>query len=122
MRKGEVCMFGFRGFPGIQGGIETHAEQLAPRLVRLSYRVTACVRSPYVEHRRERTWKGVKVLRLWTVRNTYLEPLLHSVICALIVGFRRPEIVHVHGIGLALVTPLLRLLGLRVVVTHHGED
>jgi glycosyltransferase involved in cell wall biosynthesis len=31
-------------------------------------------------------------------------------------------VVHVHGIGPALVTPLLRLMGLRVVVTHHGED
>jgi glycosyltransferase involved in cell wall biosynthesis len=122
MRKGEVCMFGFRGFPGVQGGIETHAEHLAPRLVRLGYRVTACVRSPYVESRCDRTWNGVKLLRLWTVRNTYLETLLHSVICALVAGLRRPEIVHIHGIGPALVTPLLRLLGLRVVVTHHGED
>jgi glycosyltransferase involved in cell wall biosynthesis len=122
MRKGEVCMFGFRGFPGVQGGIETHAEHLAPRLVRLGYRVTACVRSPYVESRCDRTWNGVKLLRLWTVRNTYLETLLHSVICALVAGLRRPEIVHIHGIGPALVTPLLRLLGLRIVVTHHGED
>jgi glycosyltransferase involved in cell wall biosynthesis len=122
MRKGEIYTFGFRGFPGVQGGIETHAEHLAPLLVQLGYCVTACVRSPYVERRCNRTWNGVKLLRLWTVRNTYLETLLHSVICALVAGVRRPEIVHVHGIGPALVTPLLRLLCLRVVVTHHGED
>jgi glycosyltransferase involved in cell wall biosynthesis len=122
MRKGEVYTFGFRGFPGVQGGIETHAEHLAPELVQLGYRVTACVRSPYVDAKLDRTWKGVRLLRLWTVRNTYLETLLHSVICAVVAGFRRPEIVHVHGIGPALVTPLLRLFGLHVVVTHHGED
>jgi glycosyltransferase involved in cell wall biosynthesis len=34
----------------------------------------------------------------------------------------RPDILHIHAIGPALVTPLARLLGLRVVVTHHGAD
>lgn len=122
MRKGEIYTFGFRGFPNIQGGIETHAENLTPQLVQLGYRVVACVRSPYITTRLDRTWKGVTLLRLWTVRNTYVETLLHSLVCAVVAGFRRPEIVHVHGIGSALVVPLLRLLGLRVVVTHHGED
>jgi glycosyltransferase involved in cell wall biosynthesis len=118
----EIYTFGFRGFPDVQGGIETHAEHLAPRLVELGYRVTACTRSPYAPAGGERSWKGVKLLRLWTVRSTYFETLLHSLVCAVVAGFRRPDIVHVHGIGPALVTPLLRLLGLRVVVTHHGED
>ena len=56
------------------------------------------------------------------VRNTYVEALLHSLVCALVAGFRRPQVVHIQGIGPALVTPVLRLLGLRVIVTHHGED
>jgi glycosyltransferase involved in cell wall biosynthesis len=34
----------------------------------------------------------------------------------------RPDIVHIHAIGPSLVTPLARLAGLRVVVTHHGPD
>jgi len=57
-----------------------------------------------------------------TVRNAYFEALLHSLICALVAGFRRPQVVHIHGIGPAPVVPLLRILGLRVIVTHHGED
>lgn len=122
MKKGEIYIFGFRGFPDIQGGIETHVENLAPKLVRLGHRVTACVRSPYVDAQRAGEWKGVRFLRLWTVRNTYLEALLHSLICALVAGFRRPKIVHIQGIGPALVTPVLRMFGLRVIVTHHGED
>lgn len=121
MKKGEIYIFGFRGFPNVQGGIETHVENLAPQLVQMGHRVTACVRSPYVD-KQCKEWKGVQLLRLWTVRNAYLETLLHSLICALVAGIRRPEVVHIHGIGPALVAPLLRLLGLRVVVTHHGED
>ena len=122
MSKGEIFTFGFRGFPGVQGGIETHVENLTPQLVSIGHCVTACARSPYVASQGSRRWKGVQLLRLWTVRNAYFEALLHSVICAVVAGVRRPQVVHVHGIGPALVTPLLRMFGLRVVVTHHGED
>ena len=122
MDKSEIYLFGFRGFPGVQGGVETHVENLAPQLVRLGHRVTACVRSSYVDNDKAKEWKGVRLLRLWTVRNAYFEALLHSLICALVAGVRRPQVVHIQGIGPALVTPLLRILGLRVVVTHHGED
>ena len=121
MGKSEIYIFGFRGFPGVQGGIETHVENLGPQLVQIGHRVTACVRSPYVD-KQCKAWKGVRLLRLWTVRNAYFETLLHSLICALMAGFRRPQVVHIHGIGPALVVPLLRMLGLRVIVTHHGED
>jgi glycosyltransferase involved in cell wall biosynthesis len=34
----------------------------------------------------------------------------------------RPDVLHLQAIGPALWTPLARLLGLRVVVTHHGPD
>jgi glycosyltransferase involved in cell wall biosynthesis len=122
MAKGEIYIFGFRGFPGVQGGVETHVENLAPQLASMGLGVTACVRSPYVDKKSSVEWKGVRLLRLWTVRSTYFEALLHSLICALVAGVRRPQVVHVQGIGPALATPLLRLLGLRVIVTHHGED
>ncbi|MBH5372024.1 glycosyltransferase family 4 protein [Bradyrhizobium glycinis] len=122
MSRREIYMFGFRGFPQVQGGIETHAENLAPRVVELGRRVTVCMRSPYVAPDIPKIWRGVRVLRLWTVSNKYLETLLHSVVCAIVAMVRRPALVHIHGIGPAIVTPLLRAVGLRVVVTHHGED
>jgi glycosyltransferase involved in cell wall biosynthesis len=122
MSKREIYMFGFRGFPNVQGGIETHAENLAPRLVERGQRVTVCMRSPYVDSRADKIWRGVRTLRLWTLKSTYCETILHSLICAITAGFRRPRIVHIHGIGPAIVTPLVRAFGLRVVVTHHGED
>jgi glycosyltransferase involved in cell wall biosynthesis len=115
-------MFGFRGFPNVQGGIEAHAENLASQLAHLGHRVTACMRSPYVATRSEAYWRGVRRLRLGTVRNKYFETLLHAFLCTLVAGVRRPEVVHVHGIGSAHVIPLLRAFGLKVVLTHHGED
>ena len=82
MEKSEIHIFGFRGFPGVQGGVETHVENLAPQLVQIGHRVAACVRSPYVD-KQCKEWKGVRLLRLWTVRNAYFEALLHSLIVRL---------------------------------------
>ena len=35
---------------------------------------------------------------------------------------RRPDVVHIHAVGPWLLVPLAKLFGLRVVVTHHGQD
>ncbi len=32
------------------------------------------------------------------------------------------DIVHIHAIGPALLVPIARLLGIKVVFTHHGPD
>ncbi len=32
MSKREIYIFGFRGFPNVQGGVETHVENLAPHV------------------------------------------------------------------------------------------
>jgi glycosyltransferase involved in cell wall biosynthesis len=40
----------------------------------------------------------------------------------ILAAISRPDLVHIHGIGPAIVAPLARLAGLRVVVTHHGAD
>lgn len=51
-----------------------------------------------------------------------LEAIGHSLAAVFYAAFHRPDIVHIHAVGPALVTPLARLLGLKVVVTHHGYD
>jgi hypothetical protein len=35
-------------------------------------------------------------LRTWTVRRTAAETVLHSFVCALVAGLRRPQVVHVQ--------------------------
>ena len=47
---------------------------------------------------------------------------MHSVLGVLYAGYARPDILHIHAIGPAIVTPLARLLGLKVIVTNHGPD
>lgn len=114
-------VLGLRGFPDIQGGVETHAEHLYPLLVQSGCQVDVITRSPYVSHDRQ-SWKGIIFHRLWAPQIKGLEAFIHSFIGVIYAGIRRPDILHIHAIGPAIVAPLGRALGLRVVVTHHGPD
>ncbi len=120
-RPPSVFVLGLRGFPGVQGGVETHAENLYPLIADLGWQVTCATRSPY--HPDDVTeWSGVSFLRTWSPRSQYFEAIVHSIVAVLRAALVRPDIVHIHAIGPAIVTPLARLLGLKVVVTHHGPD
>ena len=117
--KTTALVLGLRGFPNVPGGVETHAENLYPLIVRSGIEVICATRSPYHDRR---SWSGVEFLRVWAPRSKHLEAMLHSVLTVMRAAFIRPDVVHVHAVGPSLVVPLARLLGLRVVVTHHGPD
>jgi glycosyltransferase involved in cell wall biosynthesis len=118
-----VTYLGLRGFPGVQGGVETHAEHLCPLLVEMGCDVEVIVRSPYQNDAFRQSWKGVRFKPLWSPKSKSLETIVHTFLGVLYAGFvRRPDVLHIQAIGPALMTPLARLLGLRVVVTHHGPD
>jgi glycosyltransferase involved in cell wall biosynthesis len=115
-------MLGLRGFPSVQGGVEKHAEELCPLLARMGCEVEVIVRSSYVPQERGNNWRGVHYIRIWAPKSPALETVVHSFLGVLVAGWRRPDILHVQAIGPALIVPLARLFGLRVVVTHHGAD
>ena len=118
----KIMMLGLRGFPGVQGGVETHAENLCPLLVKLGCDVTVLVRAPYQPAEIGPVWKGVKFVPLWAPKSKGLEAILHSLIGVLYAAVKRPDILHIQAIGPAIMTLPARLLGLNVVVTHHGPD
>jgi len=115
-------ILGLRGFPGVQGGIETHVEHLAPALVMLGCSVAVIVRSRYMRDAPLPQWRGVRYLRVWSPRSRRLETIVHSFLGVLVAAVKRPDILHIHGVGPALTVPIARLAGLRVVLTHHGAD
>ena len=117
----KVVVLGSRGFPNVQGGIEKHCEQLCTQLARLGCRVWALSRRPYVD-RRIRKHKGVRLVPLPAIRQTALEALSHTFIGILAAAWLRPNILHIHAIGPALLTPLAKAFGLKVVVTTHGPE
>jgi len=117
----QVYVLGLRGFPDVQGGVETHAENLYPIIQGDEVSVTCATRSPFHDQSRKE-WQGVKFVRIWAPRSAYLEAFVHSVLAVLRAAVLRPDIVHIHAVGPSLVAPLARLMGLKVVVTHHGPD
>jgi len=114
-----VLVLGLRGFPNVPGGVETHAENLYPIIASMGIRVICTTRSPYHD---QESWSGVEFLRIWAPRSKFLEAILHSILAVVRAAFIRPDVVHIHAVGPSLVVPLARLLGLKVVVTHHGPD
>jgi glycosyltransferase involved in cell wall biosynthesis len=116
-----VMVLGVRGLLNVEGGIETHAERLYGELARRGWDVEVLVRSPF-EPAPRRAHGSIRIRRLWSPRTSGLEALVHSVLGVLYAGFARPDLLHIHAIGPAIVAPLARLLGLRVIVTHHGPD
>lgn len=118
----KVFVIGTRGFPGVTGGVEKHCEQLYPRLARGRMDITVFTRSSYIRTPRSEEWKGVKFIHLWSPRSKHLEAFFHTLLGVLIARRYSPDILHFHAIGPALLVPLAKILGMKVVVTHHGPD
>ena len=117
----KIVVTGTRGIPAIMGGVETHCEELFPRVVALGYDVTVMRRSSYVADSLTE-WHGVKLLDIPTPRKKAFEAIVHTVRAVIAARRLGADVVHIHAIGPALVTPLARLLGMKVVFTHHGPD
>jgi glycosyltransferase involved in cell wall biosynthesis len=114
-------VLGVRGIPSVQGGVETHAEQLYERLSHMDCDVEVLVRTPFVPPTRT-SFGSIRLRRIWSPKSTGYEALVHSILGVLYAAVVRPDVLHIHAIGPAIVTPIARFLGLRVVVTNHGPD
>ncbi len=117
----KVFVTGTRGIPGVMGGVETHCEELYPRLAELGVDVTVARRSTYVDDGLAE-WRGVKLVDIATPRKKSLEAIVHTWRAINRAKRMGADIVHIHSIGPALLTPWARLLGMKVVFTHHGPD
>lgn len=117
-----VIALGLRALPGIAGGVESHCEHLYPLIAAAGVDVEILVRSAYTDSSSERTWRGVRIRRLWSPRKSGLEVILHTFLGVMYAAARRPDVLHLHSVGPAIFAPMARMLGLHVVVTHHAPD
>lgn len=122
-QKLRIAVLGTRGIPNVMGGIETHCQALYPRLAARGHSITLFARKPYVRHT-PYVYEGVQIIPLWSPKKKNLEAIIHTILGLLhiLINDRNYDIIHIHGIGPSIVTPLFRLLGFKVVVTHHGAD
>lgn len=116
-----IVVIGTRGIPNIMGGVETHCEELFPRLAKMGWDVSLIRRSSYV-HDSLKEWKGVKLIDVDSPRKKSFEAIVHTFRAINRARKEKADILHVHAIGPALLIPYAKMLGMRVVFTHHGPD
>ena len=119
--KTKVVVLGTRGFPNIQGGVESHCHNLYSKLKGKGCKIIVLSRQPYTSPG-VINCQGVRLLPLACSRNKYTEAFFHTLRGVLLARRIRPDIIHFHAIGPSLFVPLARLLGIKVVITHHGPD
>ena len=117
----KIVVTGTRGIPNIMGGVETHCEELFPRIVSLGFDVTLVRRSNYV-HDDLKEWNGVKLVTLPSPKKKSFEAIIHTYRAINEAKKLGADVLHIHAIGPALLVPYAKLLGMKVVFTHHGPD
>ena len=104
-----ICVVGMRGFPHVQGGIETHCENLYPLLAGHGHEVIVFARQQYVGISKPYLYKGVRVIPLACFKNKFLEAFLHTLAGILRARKYRPDILHIHAIGPSFFALIARL-------------
>lgn len=116
-----IVVTGTRGIPDIMGGVETHCEELFPRIAAAGNDVTIIRRSNYV-HDKLTEWKGVRLVNVDSPKKKSFEAIIHTFRAINKAKRLGAEILHIHAIGPALLVPYAKMRGMRVVFTHHGLD
>jgi glycosyltransferase involved in cell wall biosynthesis len=119
-RSLSVAFIGGRGVLSKYSGIESYFEEVGPRLVELGYEVTVYCRTYFTP--RLETYKGMRLVRLPTVRSKHWETPIHTFLSTVHALFHGYDIVHYHALGPALFSGLPRLLGNKTAVTVQGLD
>ena len=117
----KIVVTGTRGIPNVMGGVETHCEELFPRIARRGLDVTVIRRSNYVKDSLTE-WNGVKLVDIDCPKKKSFEAIIHTFRAINEAKRLRADVLHIHAIGPALLVPYAKMLGMRVVFTHHGPD
>lgn len=117
----KIVVTGTRGIPNIMGGVETHCEELFPRIAKQGFDVTVIRRTDYVKDDLKE-WKGVKLVNIDSPKKKSFEAIIHTFRAINEAKRLKADILHIHAIGPALLVPYAKMLGMKVVFTHHGPD
>jgi glycosyltransferase involved in cell wall biosynthesis len=119
-----ICVLGLRGLPHVMGGVETHCEQLFPLMKELhpGDTFTIIARKAYLREQVSE-YHGLQIVSLPHVRSKYFETITNT-LCGLVYArvALNADLLHLHGIGPALVAPIAKALGMKVIVTYHSKN
>jgi glycosyltransferase involved in cell wall biosynthesis len=117
----KIALMGTRGVPASYSGFETCVEQLGQRLVERGHEVTVYCRSHHVTYP-ESHYKGMRLVKLPTIANKYLDTMVHSFISSLHALGRRYDVALYFIAGNSPVTWIPRLVGTKTLLNVDGLD
>lgn len=115
-----IAVIGTRGFPCIQGGVEAHSYHLYTHMTDVHVRVYR--RLAYLTEQSSQQFPNIEYVDLPSTRVKGFEAVWHTFLSVLHIIAHRPDVVHIHNIGPGMFAPLLRLVGLPVVLTYHSPN
>ncbi len=117
----KIALMGTRGVPASYSGFETCVEQLGQRLAERGHDVTVYCRSHHITYEGD-SYKGMRLVKLPTISNKYLDTMVHSFISSLH-ALPQPYDVGLYFIaGNSPVTWIPRLAGTKTILNVDGLD
>ncbi|MCX6714624.1 MAG: glycosyltransferase family 4 protein [Candidatus Uhrbacteria bacterium] len=118
----KIAMIGQKGMPAKAGGIERHVEELSAELARRGHDVLVYCRAWYVWPIQD--YRGVHCVKSPTIRTKHLDAIFHTFTSILSAVKEKVDVIHIHGVGPALLAWLPKLLRpqTKVIVTFHCID
>ena len=132
----KIEMFGHKRIPSREGGVEIVVEELATRMIEKGNRVICYNRKGHhvsgaeFDGQTNRSYKGIKIVPVWTLDKKGLAAMTSSFFAALKVIRSNTDVVHIHAEGPAAMCGLIKILSRKnkegkkkkVIVTIHGLD
>ena len=116
-----IALLGTRGVPASYSGFETCVEELGSRLVQRGHQVTVYCRSHHIDYDQP-TYKGMRLIKLPTIANKYLDTIVHSFLSSLHALTQGYDVALYFIAGNSLVTWIPRLAGQRALLNVDGLD
>lgn len=116
-----IALLGTRGVPARYSGFETCAEELGARLVERGHDVTVYCRTHYSPGS-DRLYRGMRRITLPTVRQKYLDTIVHAALSTAHALTQRFDVVLYFIAGNSPLTWIPRIVGTRTVLNVDGLD
>lgn len=117
----KIALLGTRGIPASYSGFETCVEQLGQRLVERGHQVTVYCRKHHITYPGDQ-YKGMRLIKLPTWTNKYLDTIIHSFLSSLHALGQRYDVALYFIAGNSPVTWIPRLVGTRTLLNVDGLD
>ncbi len=117
----KIALMGTRGVPASYSGFETCVEQLGSRLAARGHEVTVYARKHHITYDKP-TYRGMKLVKLPTIPNKYLDTIVHTFLSSLHGLFQGYDIVLYFIAGNSPVVWIPRLARQKTIINVDGLD